>query len=396
MGIGAKICNGEIVVIDGSNDEKITIKATKHVNLFINGKPCESNIAYEVCSKDDISYTCEKIPGKRMLDIKVSQDKMKAYLNVNYEPEKSFKLKERGLFFNLALSTEEVKIDNVPHYTVQEIKDELKKHNIVYGINEKQLEFVKDGTFESVIIAKGEKPVNDIPSDIKLLFTPSQMIFPEVNSKEKVDYKNLFRISNVNCGDKIAEIIPGIPGKDGMNVLGQVVKRDYIRSTPITAVQGCEIKDNDVIATINGKAHISNRQISVNPVYSIENVNMETCNIKFNGDIEVYDSVEDNMAVKSGGSLDVSQNVNTADVVSGGDVNIIGNAINSRILSGQIDLRKKEYSDILKRYRKIVSEMIEAANEVCSRKEVSDFSMLIKALTEGRFKDFQRTGMNIL
>lgn len=396
MEVGAKICNGEIIIIDGSNDEKITIKATKHVNLFINGEPCNDECAYEVSSKDEISYTCEKVPGKRILEISLSEDKMTAYLNVKYEPEKTYKLKDKGLFENLALSTEEIEVDNVPRYTVEEIKSELKKHNIVYGINEEYLDLIKEGTYEKVVIARGEEPVNDIPSDIKLLFTPSQMIFPHERSKQKVDYKNLFRISNVKCGDKIAEIIPEIKGKDGTNVLGQIVKREYIRSIPITAVQGCKIKDNDVIATIDGKAHISNRRISVNPVYSIDNVNMETCNIEFYGDIEVYDSVQDNMAVNSGGSLDVSQNVNTANVVSGGDVNIIGNVINSRILSGQIDIRKKEYSDVLKAYRKTIYEMIEAIHEVNLRREVKDFPMLIKVLTEGRFKDFQKNAMNIL
>lgn len=396
MEIGAKICNGKIVVIDGSNDEKITIKATKHVNLFINDVLCDNSIAYEVSSKDKISYTCEKVPGKRMLDISLSQDKIRAYIEVNYEPEISYKLKDRGLFRNLALSTEKVENDNVPRYTVQELKDELKKHNIIYGIDDERLKMVKDGTFERTVVAKGEKPVNDIPSDIKLFFMPSQMVFPEENSKENVDYKNLFRISNVNSGDKIAEIIPEITGKDGVNVLGQIVKRDYIRSLPIVAVQGCEIRGNDIIATIDGKAHISNRRVSVNSVYSIENVNMETCNIKFNGDIEVYDSVQDNMAVSSGGSLDVSNNVNTSHVVSGGDVNIIGNAINSKILSGQIDIRKKEYSDALKKYKKTVNDMIEAVHEVYARKEIKDFALLIKALTEGRFRDFQKHGMNIL
>ncbi len=396
METGARVSNGEIIVINGSSDETITIKATKHVNLVINDNECDNNKAYEVCSKDKITYTCDKIPGKRSINVILSQDKMKAYIEVIYEPEICYRLKERNLFQNLALSTEKIENDNVPHYTIDDLKEELKKLNIVYGIKEDELDLVKDGTFDKVLIAEGEEPVNDIPSDVKLFFTPSQMVFPEEDSKENVDYKNLFRISNVKCGDKIAEIIPAIQGKDGINVLGQKVKRDYIRSFPIVAVQGCEINGNDIIATIDGKAHISNRRISVNPVYTVENVNMETCNIKFNGDIEVYDSVQDNMAVNSGGSLDVSNNVNTSHVVSGGDVNIIGNAINSRILSGQIDIRKKEYSDALIKFKKTVDGIIEAVHEVKSRKNIEDLAQLIKVLTEGRFKDFQKHGMNIL
>lgn len=396
METGAKVCDGEIIVIDGSNDEIITIKPTKHVQLVINGIECDNNKAYEVCSNDKITYTCDKIPGKRSIDITLSQDKMKAYIEVIYEPEICYRLKERKLFQNLALSTEKVENYNIQHYTTDDLKNELKKLNIVYGINEDELDLAKDGTSGKKLIAKGQEPVNDIPSDVKLFFTPSQMFFPEENSNENVDYKNLFRISNVKCGDKIAEIIPEIPGKNGIDVLGGEVERKYMRSLPIVAVKGCEINGNDIIATIDGKAHISNRRISVNPVYTVENVNMETCNIKFNGDIEVYDSVQDNMAVNSGGSLDVSNNVNTSHVVSGGDVNIMGNVINSRILSGQIDVSKKEYSDALKKFKNTVDGVIEAVHEVKSRRNIEDLAQLIKVLTEGRFKDFQRNGMNII
>ena len=119
---------------------------------------------------------------------------------------------------------------------------------------------------------------------------------------------------------------------------------------PINISNGCKIEDNNVIATIDGKAHIANRNVSVNPVYTVESVNMNTCNIKFCGDIEVYNSVDDNMSVKAGGSLDVSQNINTSSVVTGGEITILGNAINSKILSGQIDI-EKEYSDVLVEFK---------------------------------------------
>ena len=91
---------------------------------------------------------------------------------------------------------------------------------------------ILDGCSEEFLVAEGKKPVNDKPSEVKLFFTPTQMIFPDVDSNESVDYKNLFRISNVNAGDKIAEIIPEVIGEDGRNIFGQVKKRDYIRKLP--------------------------------------------------------------------------------------------------------------------------------------------------------------------
>lgn len=282
------------------------------------------------------------------------------------------------------------------HFTISELRKVLKDNGVIYGIKDENLEMASKTCKKKILVAEGDKPVNDIPSELKLFFTPTQMMFPKADSNEKVDYKNLFRISNVNVGDKIAKIIPEVIGKDGMNIFGQVVKREYIRKMPINVSNGCKVENNDVIALIDGKAHVVNRSISVNRVYTVETVDMKTCNIKFYGDIEVYNNVEDNMSVSAGGSLDVSHNVNTSDVTTGGEINILGNAFNSKILSGQIDIRKKEYADILIGYKDIILKIIDIINELNIEDTNFDMGQLMKNLTEKKFKDFQRISLNIV
>ena len=292
---GIKVVNGEIIVIDGSNKEQVTIKARKNVNLFINDKACEIYKEYEVSSNDKITYNCEKTKSNRQVNVIISEDKMKAYINVEYTSEIEYKLKDRELFLNLAISTEIVSEKEPEHFTIFELKKILKENGVIYGIKEEQLELASKGCKKEILIAKGKEPIKDMPSEVQLFFTPTQMMFPELDSKEKIDYKNLFRISNVNAGDKIAEIIPETIGEDGMDVFGKVLKREYIRKKPINVSNGCKIEGSDIIALIDGKAHIVNRNVSVNPIYTVESVNMKTCNIKFYGDIEVYNSVDDNM-----------------------------------------------------------------------------------------------------
>ncbi|WP_341349635.1 FapA family protein [Clostridium saccharoperbutylacetonicum] len=155
-------------------------------------------------------------------------------------------------------------------------------------------------------------------------------------------------------------------------------------------------KGADIIALIDGKAHIANRKVTVNPIYAVESVNMETCNIKFYGDIEVYDSVQDNMFVSAGGSLDVSQNVNTSNVVSGGEITILGNAINSKILSGQIDIRNKEYLDVLNEFKRIIYNMIEYIDDLQFRDINLRSNQLVLTITEQRFSNFQKIALNII
>ncbi|WP_271812648.1 DUF342 domain-containing protein [Clostridium beijerinckii] len=392
--VGAKVVNGKIIIADGINGEIITIKAKEYVNLFINDVECEKFKPYEVSSKDKITYNCDTTPAKREVNITISEDKMKAYMTVEYTPKTEYKIKDREFYINLAVSTEVLSKEEPEYFTVQELYKKLKEKGIVFGIKEESLELILKGCSNEVLVAEGLEPVKDTPSEVKLFFTPTQMVFPEPDSNEKVDFKNLFRISNVNAGDKIAEIIPEIPGKNGMNIFGKVIEREYIRSLPIDASKGCKIENNDIIALIDGKAHIANRSVSVNPIYTVESVNMETCNIKFYGDVEVYDSVQDNMFVSAGGSLDVSQNVNMANVVTGGEITILGNTINSKILSGQVDIRKKEYSDVLTEFKNILVSMIEYINGLNLQSfERKDF---VKTLTEKNFGSFQKVALNII
>ncbi len=392
--VGAKVVNGKIIIADGINGEIITIKAKENVNLFINDVECEKFKPYEVSSKDKITYNCETTPAKREVNITISEDKMKAYMTVEYIPKTEYKIKDREFYINLAVSTEVLLKEELEYFTVQELYKKLKEKGIVFGIKEESLELILKGCSSEVLVAEGLEPVKDTPSEVKLFFTPTQMVFPEPDSNEKVDFKNLFRISNVNAGDKIAEIILEIPGKNGMNIFGKVIEREYIRSLPIDASKGCKIENNHIISLIDGKAHIANRSVSVNPIYTVESVNMETCNIKFYGDVEVYDSVQDNMFVSAGGSLDVSQNVNMANVVTGGEITILGNTINSKILSKPSRYKKKEYSDVLTEFKNILVSMIEYINGLNLQNfERKDF---VKTLTEKNFGNFQKVALNII
>ncbi len=393
---GIKVVNGNIIFQNNYSDEEFTIKSRKYINLFINDKPCKQFEENVVTKDDKIHYTLEKSEAKREINIFISQDKMKAYIRIEYLPEIEYKLKDKPPFINLALSVEEVSRKYPPKYTVAEVKKILKEKNIVFGIKENILEEAVLGCNEELLIAEGEYPVQDVPSEVKLLFTPTQMRFPDPESSETIDYKNLFRISNVRKGDKIAEIIPEIIGKDGKNILGKIIKKDYVRLTPITVNKGCKIEENDIIATIDGKAHISGRTVSVNPVFTVESVNMETCNINFYGDIEVYDSVDDHMDVSAGGSLDVSNNVNTSKVITGGNITILGNAINSKILSGQIDIRKKEYADVLNSYKDMLNNIIENVRFLQRKNEAFGAKDFMKNLTEDKYKDFQKIALKIV
>ena len=70
------------------------------------------------------------------------------------------------------------------------------------------------------------------------------------------------------------------------------------------------------------------------------------------------------MAVKAGNSLIIKNDVDNASVVAGGEINISGNVINSKIYTGQVDIEKKEYLDILNVYKREVEKLIEGVKKI--------------------------------
>ena len=75
----------------------------------------------------------------------ISEDKMKAYITVEYTPEIEYKLKDRESFLNLAISTEIVSEKEPEHFTILELKKILKEKGVVYGIIDEDLELVLEG-----------------------------------------------------------------------------------------------------------------------------------------------------------------------------------------------------------------------------------------------------------
>ncbi|AOR23824.1 FapA family protein [Clostridium taeniosporum] len=403
MEFGAKVVNGEIVIVDTVDKDlssieyqPITIKVCENVEVYINKKLCKANNIYKVKVSDEIECKNVSTEAKKEVIVDISKDKMKAFVVVNYVPKIEYTLKDKQCSLNLVLATEVLKEEYPEFFSINELKDILKQKGVKYGINEEALKIATESNGEKIIVANGDEAVDDVPAEIKPLFIPTKMFFPDPDSKERVDYKNLFRISNVKAGDKIAEIIPETQGKNGMNVFGQVKKKRYIRNEPIKTSNGCKIEGNNVIALIDGKAHILNRSIGVNPVYSVESVNMETCNITFYGDIEVYNSVDDHMSVNAGGALDVSHNVNTSKVVTGGEINILGSAINSKILCGQIDLQKKDYSELLILYKHNIEFLINIMKQVNLEKMKFDFRTTLNLVIDDKFKDFKKLSLDIV
>lgn len=399
--IGAKVVNGKIIVSESyieKNSESITIKPCPGIKIFINGNSCNEKMRYSITEYDKIEYRSEKTESSRNVKVSISEDKMEGYLCIEYIPEYTYKLKDKPIYRHLALKATKIEGEYPKKYTVTEIKEILRENKITEGIiYQKLIETCVIGGNENVLIAKGIPVLHDTISEVKVLFELGEKNIIDENSKENIDYKNIYAISNIEEGQALAEIIPGEIGHDGKNVCGEILKKKSLRNRPIKIGEGCKIEGNKIIATKTGRASSKNKVISVNNMYKIQDVDMKSGNVYFVGDVNISGNVKEGMTVKSGNVLTIAKNVDVSTIIAGGGINIRGNVIKSRILTGQVDMEKKLYVDKLNEYKDNIVKLISAVDKLnVSSKGFRKISELVKILIENRYKNIPKLSLEII
>lgn len=397
---GIKVENGEIIIIsdpNNTNNEKFTIRACDGINLKINDILCQSKIPYPVYENDILSYTASTVESHRKMDIRISEDKMNVYSIIEYTPEYTYYLKDTSLSKNLVLIARKRPGSYPKKYTPNELKTALYNLKVRNGIIDEVLNEVCEGTLGAeILVAKGTPQVNDKEDEIKILFKQEEKNHFDVDSKEKIDYRNLNNLSNVKKGEVLAVKIPGVIGKNGSDVFGSVLPKKTSRSKPFKATKGCTISENKIITTKSGRPSEQNGVFIVNDVYSVNDVDLNTGNINFVGDVEVNNSINDGMKVHAKGRLLVRKNITSATASANGPISIMGSVINSSILAGGYDVERKIYLENLNKYYSDLTGLIDAIELLLEKSPERNIGELINVLMDKRFKNITKLSMSVL
>lgn len=395
---GAKVEDGKIIIKEAENkDETITIKSCPGVDLFVNGEKTDKEVP--VTSKDTIEYKFEEIKPIRNAEILITNDRMEAYINVKQVPTHVYELAYQEYHNNLVLSKKKIGDKYLPKYTSQEIKNLLSSKGIRYGIIQEEIEAItSEYNVENRLIAKGMPAQDDIPDEIQVLFQESEKAIDYGNSDEKIDYRNRFSIANAKVGDIIGKIIPGKAGSDGQDILGLPIKRKTAKRVVVKIGEGCKLEDGTIIATSEGKPAYKTNTFTVNKLYKVDEVNLESGNIEFVGNVEIAGNVCEAMEVKAGNELHIGKSVESATVRASGEIVINGNALHSTVTAGCENVERKQYLENLICLKSIITEIsasteqVKVNNLLGQRKD----GEIIKILIENKFKTLPKVSKGIL
>jgi len=188
------------------------------------------------------------------------------------------------------------------------------------------------GTTVEHPIAMGKTPIDGKDAKIKPLVQSAQdrILRPKERDDGSVDMRDLGDIVCVKIGDALAKKIPPTDGVIGFTVTGTPLRPTAGDDIELKAGDGTRLssKNNNVLVSEKvGLPRIIDNGMEVDDVYTINNVDVSTGNIKFEGSVIINGDVNEGMKVVASGDITIGGFVESANIEAGGDLTIAGGII---------------------------------------------------------------------
>lgn len=185
----------------------------------------------------------------------------------------------------------------------------------------------------NVLIAKGKSPVPGVDGRIESLVPSMREMKPRLDEHGLADFRDLGDIVTVKAGDVLIRRIPPTTGESGLTVTGKLLPVKPGKNVNFSGKMDGAVADpndpNVLVAAISGCPVVSKTGVKVEPVYTVDNVDLHTGNINFSGAVHVRGDVQTDMTIKASGDIHVNGTVGGAMLEAGGDIVVKGGIIGS-------------------------------------------------------------------
>lgn len=397
----AKIENNNIIVTNPiAEGEAAFLMAEEGLVLKVDGEIVKNKVKVFEHSLIEVVFPEEK--AERHLKIKVSEDKLEAYMEIQYIPERKYKLKDSEDVNELTIEKEIESEIMPPIYNFNEVEEELSKMGIIYGIIEENIKNNVEINCSNILIANGDKTINGKDDAIEYKFPMDENLLKLIeDDKGNVDFRNICSIKSVLENDIIGIRKAGEPGRDGKNIFGNTIKHKPGKKLYLKVGQGCLLKDNNtVIATIEGKPSTKNNVFYVNKLHEVRgDIDLTTGNVKFIGDVVIHGSVKEGMEVIADNSISVAKHVDRSLIKGKGDISIGGNAIASNIIGGGEDVSKVNYIDKLTELLNSIQGIVKNVEDIKKYDIMNNKRKdgeIVKVLIETKYKNIPKLCFQII
>lgn len=326
--------------------------------------------------------------SRRQIEIDVSPDKMEAYLMFQLSQGVKYRLKDcaPSRVIHLQLDYERIPSEK---FTREEIAEELAKAGIKYGINFSELtDQVLEDQNQRVMIARGIHPIPPKDGFIEYLFKREQDIKPDIDA-DRIDFYEFKPVLNVDTDEVLAKKTPGEEGKNGINVFGEPITVAKPKEPKIMTGEGVRLSEDQLIAYSSepGLPVIHNGVLRIIQVYELRSdANLETGNVRFNGEVIIHGNVCERVKVKSYISgVQIYGMVDRAIIEAERDILISRNAIASQLIAGGYDATYIKLASFLHKLHDSLQQLLHAFEIVEAHQSGSHHGTLLKNIIELKF-----------
>ena len=176
---------------------------------------------------------------------------------------------------------------------------------------------------QQILVAEGVVSQNGKNGEVHYLIDIKKDRKPVIMEDGTVNYKDMNLIESIVKGQKLAELIPPIPGKPGRNLVGAELKAIDGRPAVIPKGRNVVLSSDaqELYADIDGQLLYADGKISVFATHEVmADVDNSTGNIKFIGNVTIRGNVLSGFEIEAGGNIEVSGVVEGAILKAGGDI----------------------------------------------------------------------------
>jgi len=384
---------GRVIVKDPEEGGLLpSITPGENVEVFVDDKLVKCKV--EVTTKNEIRVVPKEIPPRQDINVRVDKEKMHAYLTINVTPGRVYTVDDSPPARDLVISAKNFKEKMPAPPTVDEVRKALADKGIAFGIDEQSIiEAITSRDNQERLVASGLYPQRGQDARIEACFKEKVSKSDDEIWVDTFDYGTII---SVDPGTVVARKVPPKPGKPGINVFGTKVEPPAPRDVELKAGKGVEIRNDglEAVAVFGGRPQIKGSMVSVSPVYTVEgDVDKNTGNIYFKGDVVVKGSVLDGMKVKASGSVTVMGSATHCQIEAGGDVVIKKSIVSGIVKAGDKKIHLYPIRDLLISMSKTFKDLVSALGQMAvdprleDRPEVKKYGpgVILKILLDTKF-----------
>lgn len=233
--------------------------------------------------------------------------------------------------------------------TAEMLTQALKNAKVRAGLQEEAIAALADpreGCMKLLCVAKGEPAERGANGSAASLISEPQDGKWLVDDWDRVDFAERNWLRTVEAGQKVAEVAPPGPGRDGFDVTGAVLTGRPGRPATWAVGKNTMLSEDGkhILAKVGGSFAENNRRFSVHELLRIPgDVDYQTGNIRFKGTVIIGGNVKPRFRVEADGDVVIYGTVESGYVSAKRDVTVWGGvtAVNAGAIEAGRDLRCK-------------------------------------------------------